>query len=194
MENRWIRAACVGDTEELKRLLGLGMEAGRYLLFDSGMVSPVAEHVTALHLSAFGGHLEASQVLLRAGAEVNALTLPMEGIAGGDTPLMRAVWGHSEDVARLLLAAGAEVDAIDGLTGDTPLMAAARTGQPAMCLVLLEQGADLEAFNQDGEGVLDLADDSETLEVLQTWRAAQNAERLALAWATASSAPSRPRL
>lgn len=52
-----------------------------------------------------------------------------------------------------------------------------------MCQLLLEHGADLEAFNQDGEGALDLADDSETLEVLQAWRASKKAERLAQAWA-----------
>ena len=46
-----------------------------------------------------------------------------------------------------------------------------------------QHGADLEAFNQDGEGALDLADDSETLEVLQVWRASKKAERLAQAWA-----------
>jgi hypothetical protein len=53
-----------------------------------------------------------------------------------------------------------------------------------MCQLMLEHGADLEAFNQDGEGALDLADDSETLDVLRGWRAALKAERLAQAWAT----------
>lgn len=189
-----MRAARVGDTDELSRLLHLGMDPGRYVLVDQGMVSTMAEEVTALHLAAFGGHLDACRLLLANGAEVDALTLPLERRESGDMPLMRAVWGRSLAVAELMLKAGADVDGVDGMTGDTPLLAAARSGQPSMCLLLLENGADLETFNQDGEGAMDLADDAPTLKVLQAWRAAQKAERLELALATASSAPSRPRL
>jgi hypothetical protein len=194
LDNRWMRAARVGDTDELSRLLHLGMDPGRYVLVDQGMVSTMAEEVTALHLAAFGGHLDACRLLLANGAEVDALTLPLERRESGDMPLMRAVWGRSLAVAELMLKAGADVDGVDGMTGDTPLLAAARSGQPSMCLLLLENGADLETFNQDGEGAMDLADDAPTLKVLQAWRAAQKAERLELALATASSAPSRPRL
>ncbi len=194
MDNRWMRAARVGDTDELRQLLQAGMDPGRYVLVDQGMVSPMAEQVTALHLAAFGGHVEACRLLLANGAEVDALTLPTERTESGDTPLMRAVWGRSIPVAELLLEAGADVDDVDGMTGDTPLLAAARSGQPSMCQLLLEHGAALEAFNQDGEGARDLAADTATLEVLRAWRAAQKAERLALAWATPNSASARPRL
>jgi len=194
MDNRWMRAARVGDTDELRQLLQAGMESGRYVLVDQGMVSPMAEQVTALHLAAFGGHVEACRLLLANGAEVDALTLPTERTESGDTPLMRAVWGRSMPVAELLLEAGADVDDVDGMTGDTPLLAAARSGQPTMCQLLLEHGADLEAFNQDGEGAMDLAADAATRAVLRAWRAAKKAERLALAWATPHSAPARPRL
>jgi len=194
MDNRWMRAARVGDTEELRQLLRAGMDPGRYVLVDQGMVSPMAEQVTALHLAAFGGHMEACRLLLANGAEVDALTLPTERAESGDTPLMRAVWGRSIPVAELLLEAGADVDDVDGMTGETPLLAAARSGQPTMCQLFLEHGADLDAFNQDGEGAMDLAADTETIEVLRAWQAAQKAERLALAWAMPHSAPARPRL
>lgn len=189
LDNRWMRAARVGDTDELSRLLQAGMDPGRYVLVDQGMVSTMAEQVTALHLAAFGGHLDACRLLLANGAEVDALTLPLERRESGDTPLMRAVWGRSLGVAELLLEAGADVDDVDGMTGDTPLLAAARSGQPSMCQLLLEHGADLETFNQDGESALDLADDSETLEVLQAWRASKKAERLSQAWAMPFSDP-----
>ena len=189
MNNRWMRAARVGDTDELSRLLKVGMDPGRYVLVDQGMVSTMAEQVTALHLAAFGGHLDACRMLIANGAEVDALTLPLERRESGDTPLMRAVWGRSIAVAELLLEAGADVDDVDGMTEDTPLLAAARSGQPSMCLVLLENGADVDAFNQDGEDALDLADDSETLEVLQAWRASKKAERLSQAWAMPFSDP-----
>ena len=194
MDNRWMRAARVGDTEELRQLLQAGMDPCRYVLVDQGMVSPMAEQVTALHLVAFGGHVEACRLLLANGAEVDALTLPTERTESGDTPLMRAVWGRSIPVAELLLDVGADVDDVDGMTGDTPLLAAARSGQPTMCQLLLEHGADLEAFNQDGEGAMDLAADTATIEVLRAWRAAQKAEQLALAWATPHSTPTRLRL
>jgi ankyrin repeat protein len=184
-----MRAARVGDSDELSRLLQAGMDPGRYVLVDQGMVSTMAEQVTALHLGAFGGHLDACRLLLANGAEVDALTLPLERSEGGDTPLMRAVWGRSLAVAELLLEAGADVDDVDGMTGDTPLLAAARSGQPSMCQLLLEHGADLETFNQDGEDALDLADDSETLKVLQAWRASKKSERLAQAWAMPFSDP-----
>ena len=189
-----MRAARVGDTDELSRLLQAGMDPGRYVLVDQGMVSPMAEQVTALHLAAFGGHLDACRLLLANGAEVDALTLPLERRESGDTPLMRAVWGRSLAVAELLLEAEADVDDVDGMTGDTPLLAAARSGQPSMCQLMLEHGAALEAFNQDGEGAMDLAADAATLEVLRAWRAAQKAELLALAWAIPSTPSARPRL
>lgn len=99
-----MRAARVGDTDELRQLLEAGMDPGRYVLVDQGMVSPMAEQVTALHLAAFGGHLVACRLLLANGAEVDALTLPLERRESGDTPLMRAVWGRSLAVAELLLA------------------------------------------------------------------------------------------
>ncbi|TDK28533.1 ankyrin repeat domain-containing protein [Luteimonas aestuarii] len=195
MDNRWMRAARVGDTDELRQLLEAGMDPGRYVLVDQGMVSTMAEQVTALHLAAFGGHLAACRLLLANGAEVDALTLPLERRESGDTALMRAVWGCSIAVAELLLEAGADVDDVDGLTGDTPLLAAARSGHPSMCLLLLDNGADLYAFNQDGEGAMDLAADSTTLETLQVWKASKKAEHLAQAWATPLPDPgSRARL
>lgn len=177
-----MRAARVGDTDELRQLLKAGMDPGRYVLVDQGMVSPMAEQVTALHLAAYGGHLDACRLLLANGAEVDALTLPIERRESGDTALIRAVWGRSITVAELLLEAGAGVDDVDGLTGDTPLLAAARSGQPSMCQLLLEHGADVEAFNQDGEGAMDLAADAKTLEALQAWRAGMKAKHLAQAW------------
>lgn len=103
LDNRWMRAARVGDTDELNRLLQVGMDPGRYVLVDQGMVSTMAEQVTALHLAAFGGHLVACRLLLANGSEVDALTLPLERRESGDTPLMRAVWGRSLAVAELLL-------------------------------------------------------------------------------------------
>lgn len=49
-----MRAARVGDTDELRQLLEAGMDPGRYVLVDQGMVSPMAEQVTALHLAHSG--------------------------------------------------------------------------------------------------------------------------------------------
>ena len=130
MDNRWMRAARVGDTEELHQLMQEGMDPGRYVLVDEGMVSPTAEQVTALHLAAFGGHVEACRLLLRAGAEVDSLTLPIEDRGGGDAPLMRAVWGRSIPVALLLLEAGADVIIAIG-TQPNPLIRSTTQGLDA---------------------------------------------------------------
>ena len=141
LDNRWMRAARVGDTDELSQLLETGMDPGRYVLVDQGMVSTMAEQVTALHLAAFGGHLDACRLLLANGAEVDALTLPLERRESGDTPLMRAVWGRSLAVAELLLEAGADVDDVDGGGGGGGAVRVAR----ACCVPLCAAGAAVVA-------------------------------------------------
>lgn len=181
MDNQWMRAARVGDTDVLRQLLQGGMDPGRYVLVDEGMVSPTAEQVTALHLAAFGGHVAACRLLLEHGAELDAISLPEDSRSGGCTPLLRAAWGRSIPVVRVLVAEGANLEATDGLTGDTPLLISARSGQPNLCLLLLDQGAEPLAYNQDGDGALDLADDT-TASVIRSWLAKRKACRLEKAW------------
>ena len=130
---------------------------------------------TALHGAADAGATDIAQLLLDAGADVNAADLdggrPLHFAArsggkasvellvaagaevgavdeGGGTPLLAAAWLGNVEVVRVLLAAGAAVDHY--MDGFTPLMAAAREGHLAVLHALLDAGASLEAFDQAG--------------------------------------------
>lgn len=104
------RAAAVGRTEIVLRLLGHGVGA-----------DPADAHgATPLILSCAGGHFGAARALVRAGgASVRAST------DEGDTALHVAAWAGAQQrgtarVVKLLLQAGAEVDArnLVGSTGE----------------------------------------------------------------------------
>ncbi|VVC26362.1 Ankyrin repeat-containing domain,Ankyrin repeat [Cinara cedri] len=73
---------------------------------------------TALHLAARRGNLSAVFVLLRAGAQINAIDHQ------GRTPLLSAISGHKDAVAALLVSSGADMGRIPSLPASiTPLQA-----------------------------------------------------------------------
>ena len=74
---------------------------------------------TPLHLAAFFGNLDATRVLLDAGADVHAVS--RNGLT--NTPLHAATAGKHQEVALLLLESGAKSDAVDA-GGYTPLQIA----------------------------------------------------------------------
>lgn len=107
---------------------------------------------TALHLAAYFGHAEIVRRLLRAGADVHAVSRndsrlhPLNsGAAGGDVGVVEA-----------LLAAGANPDARQA-GGYTPLMGAAAAGSERITDRLLEAGADPASTSEDGRTAADLA-------------------------------------
>lgn len=67
---------------------------------------------TPLHHAACAGHVELVELLLEAGADVDALAL------NGATPLMRAIQSSRPSCVDVLLKAGADVNAVNktGLT------------------------------------------------------------------------------
>ncbi len=107
---------------------------------------------TALHLAAFFGKREPAEVLIQAGADVNARSLnPMR-----NTPLHAAAAGRSTELVRLLAEHGADVNACQE-GGWTPLHAAAQNGDRDLVQLLIALGADVKLRAANQQNALDLA-------------------------------------
>jgi cytohesin len=108
----------------------------------AALAVPTALHLkgaTALHVAALAGHRSAAQLLLRAGAKVDAAD------SLGRTALFCAALGGYADIAALLLSAAASVDKPTQNSGMLPLHAAAYLGRTETLQVLLDAGADVQA-------------------------------------------------
>jgi ankyrin repeat protein len=125
---------------------------------------------TALLWAAHWNDLEAAELLIRAGADVNAandlritpLSLactngnasfvqrlltaganPNTPIATGETPIMTCAMSGSAGAVQALIARGADVNAKEPVQGQTALMWAALEHHPDVVKALVEHGADL---------------------------------------------------
>jgi ankyrin repeat domain-containing protein 50 len=106
---------------------------------------------TALHPAARCGQDAVIQLLLGAGADINAIN------EARDTPLLIATgWGVQPVVVQMLLEKGADVTARDD-GGMTALHLAAENGHGAVITLLLEKGADVTAKSNNGWTALHLA-------------------------------------
>jgi ankyrin repeat protein len=94
---------------------------------------------TALHWAVEREDLEMTDLLVRAGARVDART--REGV----TPLQLAAVNGSAPLLDRLLKAGADPNGALTPAGDTALMMAARTGRTDALRVLVEAGANVNA-------------------------------------------------
>jgi ankyrin repeat protein len=93
---------------------------------------------TPLHDAVYEDQLDKAAALVRAGANVNAVT------SYGVTPLSLACTNGNAAMIELLLKAGADANvALPG--GETPLMTAARTGNADAVAALLSHGANVDA-------------------------------------------------
>ncbi len=101
-----------------------------------GPMSPLAA-------AALGGHTPVMQLLMRAGADLNA-----EG-RGGLAPLVQAVRFNRLDAARALLGAGASPRVRDR-TGEGLLMVAINDNHPQMLDLLLEHGLPVDEPDANG--------------------------------------------
>ncbi len=108
---------------------------------------------TPLHLAAFMGQAEAAESLLRAGAEVAALS----GNYMANSPLHAALAGaQSFGVVEALMRHGANVN-LRAAAGVTPLHLAASRGSDRFVDLLLGAGADPSAATDDGKTAADFA-------------------------------------
>ncbi|MEO1477776.1 MAG: ankyrin repeat domain-containing protein [Bacteroidota bacterium] len=111
---------------------------------------------TPLMFAAQGGHVAAVEVLLEAGADVNAVA----GRPGPmyrpemtlDTPLHIAAEAGQEAVVAVLLEAGADLTA-ENAYGAPPLVAAVYGGNLAVVQQLLDAGADPDAGEESARAV-----------------------------------------
>jgi ankyrin repeat protein len=128
--------------------------------------------MTALHWAVRQDDLETAQLLIRAGAKIDAVTrygvTPMylasvngnaamidailrAGVSaksansGGETALMTTVRTGKLDAVKLLLDRGADVNAKESVRGQTALMWAVLENHPDVVKLLLARGADVNA-------------------------------------------------
>jgi hypothetical protein len=135
-----IKAAQEDNIEEVRQLL-----PGRNVnLRDERSGTTALEHAVR------NGNRELAQLLLSAGADVNARN------TGGQTVLMMLNEDATADMVWDLINAGANVNQKDN-EGNTPLIEAAGVNDIEMLRTLLDAGADLTARNEDGETPLMMA-------------------------------------
>jgi len=122
-----LEAAKRGDVEVVKSLLNEGADPN----------AAQGDGLSALHMAAQDGNLKLAEILIDAGANIEAKTR-----IGSYTPLHIASGGARTSVVGVLLGAGANTGSVTTTTGATPLHLAAKAlnGESAVKL-LLEHGA-----------------------------------------------------
>ena len=137
-------AALAGDVEAIEAELQAGVQVD----LPTASMGSWVDGATPLMLAAYGGHIDAVEHLIDAGADLMATD------ASGGTPLHWAVYTNWNGIP-VLIDAGADVDAQDTY-GRTPLMRAAVYGTVEHVTELIEAGADLHAVDNQGRTALDL--------------------------------------
>ena len=129
-------AVSLGQVDLVEALVAGGTDVNAYS--DDGF--------TAMHFAGFFDQPKAGHVLLRAGADPNA-------VAHNDMrvqPLHSAAAGKSNGVCRMLLHAGADPNGTQQ-KGYTALHEAVLNGNTELEKLLLDQGADPSIANDDGQ-------------------------------------------
>jgi len=144
------QAAARNDVVALRRLLADGHKA------DEG-----GDSWTALIWASRSGSIEAINLLLDSGADVN---LPASTGDNWDaTPLQHAILQRQPAAVRLLLDRGADLNRGAGAGSLTPLLLAAGDTDPSIITFLLAHGADPTVEDENGETPLSRAVSAGTL-------------------------------
>ena len=99
---------------------------------------------TALHYAISSEHVSIVDILIEAGADVNAVTQD-----GTGTPLMQAVSKKSKPIVDLLLKAGADPNVVEKVVGQTALRIAAQRGDDTLIRILIKNGAKVDITDED---------------------------------------------
>ena len=113
------------------------------LLIAGKRVAYGKEQRTRLHSLAREGDVRRVRVLMKVGANVNAMTKDRS------TALYMAIQCGHESVVRLLVEHGADIHAKTN-DGSTALYLASRQGHESVVRLLIEHGADINAKTDDG--------------------------------------------
>jgi len=123
-----LKAAKSGDADRVRELLAGDASLAHARDKDGS---------TPLHCAAWRGHAAVAELLLNAGADVNARN---QNEHYGDTPLHAAAHGNQRAVAELLIGRGADVHA-KSCNGRTPLEETTIHDASAVAKMLRLQGA-----------------------------------------------------
>lgn len=151
-----IRAVKNNDLDGVKELLAASVDVN---------VIDKDYRMTALGMATANGNLEMVQVLLWAGADVDAKD------GKGQTALMNLGQRSTADVAKALLMARAKVD-IQDEDGDTALMIVSAEYNLDLLPALLDAGASVRARNKEGQTALMLAARAGIIDNVKTLMAA----------------------
>lgn len=154
-------AAAVGDRGRAAELLAADPKLARAWSVDGG---------TALHLACFFRQPEIAGILVRGGADVNAVAPGF----GNVTPLHSAVAGRHPKIVALLLEAGAKPNVVQQ-GGWTPLHATAMHGDETATRLLLTHGADPTLKVDNGQTAIDMAREKGHTEVVTMLESAHGA-------------------
>ena len=117
--------------------------------------------ISALHIAAYQGNLEAIKFRLKHGAELENRDLH------GKTPFNVAEDKCNYDAMRLLLDMGANIDNVDQ-SGHTALHKASKSRDFEMVKFLIERTANVGIFNKEGKTPLDLTTNLEIIELFKS--------------------------
>jgi len=129
-----------------------------------------------LHIAAWQGNASMVELLIRYGADVNAVDREQR------TPLQSAAWQGHESVVWLLLKHGASGDQPCS-QGATPLSIAAQEGHDGVAKLLLASGADPNRADRCGRTALKLAlkgGHKKVIHLLENWPLTQNGSRFSV--------------
>ena len=154
MSTELLNAVLAGDVVKATTLLKNGADCN----------TSNDEGATLLMLAAGAGHIEIVEMLIAAGAKVDATD------ARGWTALMKALFNYElnrgfPDIVSALISAGADIEHQVSY-GTRPLMIAAGYGEASVVEVLLAAGVDVGAMNEGGRNAKTMAETKDYVEVI----------------------------